>query len=434
MIDHSSLHGLNYIFDKRFTFRRIIWLVATVAALGILVEKVYESTMNYFSYPFITVHTRRYADELPLPAISFCNINDMRMSTLRGTLLDEAIRRKNHSLIADKSAEEIWNITKQAAHEIHDMILDCKFNGEPCSHRNFSEFYWKQGERCFTLNDGKSERGILSVHSAGRGSSLELTINIQHYDYYRDRSKAGIHLILHDQHETPVRIEGPRISPGFCTHVQLKEKKYINLPAPYATNCGEKKLTFFKAYSKNLCWLDSVTKHVEARCGCKDYFMPGSNIPVCGIAQLMNCTWPKWEEHDKEKTFVCPLPCKIYTYGHKLSRSAYPSDAHAHYLMGKFPVLREAHSKSGGVVRSAREFLQDTLIRLVIYYDDLSYELIQQKPSYGTLAWLGDVGGTLSLFVGAGVMTYFEFLDFLGMVIYTAFFEKIAEKETETKS
>ena len=424
LTENSTLHGFSNIFYKHHTFRRIFWLTITVAALGICAEKIYTSTVNYLRYPFITVKTRRYVKELPFPAISFCNINDMRMSTLRGSLIDEAIRLQNYSILANSDPAETWNLTKSSAHEIEDMILECTFNGQPCSHKNFSEFYWKQGERCFTFNDGKSELGVLALNNAGRRSSLELTINIQHYDYYRDRSKAGIHMILHDQEETPVRLEGPMISPGFSTHVQFKERKYINLPAPYKTNCGKKKLSFFNAYSKNLCWLDSVTKHVETSCGCKDYFMPGDHIPVCGIIELMSCTWPQWEKHDKDKAFHCPLPCEMITFGHTLTRAKYPSEAHAQYIMKKFPVLKEAHGNNTGKLRTQKEFLRDTLVRLVIYCDELSYELIQLKPSYDTLNWLGDVGGTVSLFVGAGVMTYFEFLDCLIMVLYSVFFEK----------
>ena len=432
MIENSSLHGLNYIFNRRFTVRRVFWFFVTVVAFGIAVQKVYESTVNYLSYPFITVRTRRYVDELAFPSVSFCNINDMRMSTLRGSLVDEAIKLQDPYILANDS-EANWKLTKKAAHLKEEMILQCSYNGIPCSHKNFSEFYWMQGERCYTFNDGKSGMDILKTRTPGRRGSLELTIDIQHYDYYRDRSKAGIHLILHDQDETPVRIEGPRISPGFSTHVQLKGQKYINLPAPYATRCGTKELTFFDAYSRNLCWLDSVTKHVEATCGCKDYFMPGDHIPVCGIAKFMNCTWPHWEHHNDVKAFDCPLPCEVYKYGHKLSRSTYPSKSHVRYLMEKFPVLRDAHENSTGRTRDAKEFLRDTLVRLVVYYDDLSYELIQQKPSYDTLVWLGDVGGTIGLFVGAGVMTYFEFIDCLMMVVHTLFFEKIDKQKSMSK-
>jgi len=32
---------------------------------------------------------------------------------------------------------------------------------------------------------------------------------------------------------------------------------------------------------------------------------------------------------------------------------------------------------------------RDNLLRVVIYYDDLSYERLEQQASYGTLVWLG---------------------------------------------
>ena len=427
MIDNSSLHGLNYICDERFTLRRIFWFVVTVSAFVISFEKVVICTKVYLKFPYVTLQTRLYAQELPFPAISFCNLNDMRMSMLRGSIIDQAVVNENAALIGNSSEAESWDLVKKSAHRITDMILRCKFNGEECSYKNFTQFYWKAGEKCFTFNDGKSERGVLKVKNSGRRSSLELTINLEHYEYYRDRSQAGIHLILHDQHETPVRLEGAMISPGFSTHVQIKQKLSKNLPSPYATRCGSKKLTFFKAYSKNLCWLDSLTKQVRKKCGCKDYFMPGKDIPVCRNATEMTCAWSEWEMHDKAKKYKknCPRPCEIYTYSHQISRALYPSRAHAQYLSENFPVLREAYKNDTSKTREEKEFLRDTLVKLVIYYDELSFELIKQEPSYDTQTWLGDVGGTIGLFVGAGAMTYFEFIDCIGMVIHTWLFEKL---------
>ena len=49
----------------------------------------------------------------------------------------------------------------------------------------------------------------------------------------------------------------------------------INLPYPYETNCGKLQLTYFKGYSKHLCWLEKLTETVITKCGCKDWFMPG---------------------------------------------------------------------------------------------------------------------------------------------------------------
>ena len=223
MIDSSSLHGLSYIFDKRHPIRRIVWLVITITAFVYAMQKVYESTVNYFSYPFNTVRMRQYVDEIKFPAVSFCNLNDMRMSILNGTQVDAAIL--DHSKSGNVTAEQYRNTTRSAQHLLEEMLIDCTFDGEKCSTTNFTTFNWMQGDRCFTFNSGKPGSRNFSVSGTGVKRSLILTINVQHYDYYRDVMYSGIHLILHGQEETPVRIRGPIISPGYVTYIQIEKKK-----------------------------------------------------------------------------------------------------------------------------------------------------------------------------------------------------------------
>lgn len=59
LIENSSLHGLSYIFDTRHSVRRVIWFIITVIAFGYSMHKVYQSTVNYFDYPFNTARMRR---------------------------------------------------------------------------------------------------------------------------------------------------------------------------------------------------------------------------------------------------------------------------------------------------------------------------------------------------------------------------------------
>jgi len=188
--------------------------------------KVYESTVNHFSYPFNTARMRQYVDEIEFPAVSFCNINDMRMSVLNGSKVDTAILTGQPGNV---TAEEYRNVTRSAAHDVKDMLVDCQFNGRKCNKNNFTEFNWKQGDRCFTFNSGKPGHPILRVKGTGIERSLSLTINVQHFDYYRDGMVAGIHLILHGQDETPVRIRGPMLSPGYTTYIQIEKKKVTKL-------------------------------------------------------------------------------------------------------------------------------------------------------------------------------------------------------------
>ena len=222
-VDSSSLHGLSYIFDKRHPIRRVVWFIITVAAFGYSMQKVYESTVNHFSYPFSTSRMRIYVDELQFPAVSFCNLNDLKLSILNGTKVDEAIL--NHTKMAQVPLEEWRNVTQGSKHGVEEMLISCKFNGQPCSVKNFTHFNWMQGDLCFTFNSGKPGHEILKVTGAGIERGLHLILDIQHYDYYRDRMNAGIHLILHGQDETPVRLRGPMIPPGFTSYIQIEKKK-----------------------------------------------------------------------------------------------------------------------------------------------------------------------------------------------------------------
>ena len=151
--------------------------------------------------------------------------------------------------------------------------------------------------------------------------------------------------------------------------------------------------------------------------------MPG-NISICNMTQALNCMWPNWEKFDKEKLYHCPLPCEIDSYhGHSMSRALFPSESYAYKLkedMQTLPHMKEVLSK----VTNVKQFMRDNTLRMIIFYEDLSYERQEQQPSYDTLVWLGDIGGQIGLFIGAGAMSYFEFIDCLALVIYTKFFQK----------
>ena len=57
----------------------------------------------------------------------------------------------------------------------------------------------------------------------GSGNSFELVINIEHYEYYNDRIDAGVRLIIHEQNETPVLIQGFTLPPGMTSYVAVKK-------------------------------------------------------------------------------------------------------------------------------------------------------------------------------------------------------------------
>ncbi|XP_060598499.1 acid-sensing ion channel 4-A-like [Ruditapes philippinarum] len=49
-------------------------------------------------------------------------------------------------------------------------------------------------------------------------------------------------------------------------------------------------------------------------------------------------------------------------------------------------------------------------LRVLIYYEDLNYELIEEEPLYEPVRFLSDIGGTMGLFLGASALTFVEIL------------------------
>ena len=67
--------------------------------------------------------TFRYVDSLVFPAISICNLNDMRLSSMQGTQIDRAIIAADMSLLQNISSEEFTRQIDSAKHKLSDMLV-----------------------------------------------------------------------------------------------------------------------------------------------------------------------------------------------------------------------------------------------------------------------------------------------------------------------
>ena len=56
-----------------------------------------------------------------------------------------------------------------------------------------------------------------------------------------------------------------------------------------------------------------------------------------------------------------------------------------------------------------------------IFYQELSYEEIQQNIAFEFLSLLGEIGGFLGLLLGASVLTVCELIDFITLTIVNKF-------------
>ena len=191
---------------------------------GLLIQKVFESTQHYLDYPFSTAKSVKYNQSLAFPAVSLCNLNDMRHSQMLGTKLHQAILRRDQNISAQLGGNEYKETIRQANHRLEDMLYECSIDGKKCSSKDFSQFYHKQGDKCFTFNSGTPGYKFFQINKIGTQHALELTINIEFWDYYDDAVQSGVHLILHGQEETPVTMQGVMVPPGYITYVEVKKQ------------------------------------------------------------------------------------------------------------------------------------------------------------------------------------------------------------------
>lgn len=233
-LEGCTLHGFHYCFSGNPPLRRLIWIVLLLGAFSLFFEKCSESITSYFQYPFTTTTLLMYNESLPFPAISLCNTNDARLSKMNGTIMDRYFRAESKmkgsnpndtNLHFQITGDLMKSTLDNAKHQLHEMIKECKWQDKtPCTWKNFSEFKTAEGDFCYTFNSG--ELGpMLRTSSVGAKSGLSLLIDIQHHDYYYDVKSAGFSVILHDQAETPVKMQGIYVSPGFATYMELKRQK-----------------------------------------------------------------------------------------------------------------------------------------------------------------------------------------------------------------
>lgn len=167
----TKVHGLRYVFapDKSKP-RRFLWLLAVCVCLALLFVWSWNRLLYLLSCPAVTKIYMAWTNNLTFPAVTLCNQNLLRVSGLTkvdlyhtGYWID--IMHANHSVNRQSVAilkhsqhrERLMrlldfsdyvppprsrlNTTEmigRLSHQLEDMLLECKFRGESCTHKNFT--------------------------------------------------------------------------------------------------------------------------------------------------------------------------------------------------------------------------------------------------------------------------------------------------------
>lgn len=161
----STLHGLRYVFPHRRSsaLRRVLWSLTLLACLGLLALEGAERVAHFLSYPHVASVGAVPATSLVFPAVTVCNLNAYRFTKLTRNdlyhagellalldvhlhvpepqlaephVLDFLGERANFSGFRPKPFS-MREFTERVGHDLHEMMLYCRYEGQECSHRDF---------------------------------------------------------------------------------------------------------------------------------------------------------------------------------------------------------------------------------------------------------------------------------------------------------
>ncbi|XP_015254446.1 PREDICTED: acid-sensing ion channel 1-like isoform X2 [Cyprinodon variegatus] len=459
-IRRTKVHGLKFIFcPTKSKPQQLIWTLAFFLCISLLCTWSWNRILYLMSYPVVTKIYMVWAHNMSFPAVTFCNKNVFRASSMTkddlyhsGYWMD--LMYHNHTVI-----KRSFNIIKEShkpallslldfqnytpppdyfvnttemmgrlGHQLEDMLLGCRFRGETCTYKNFSTvcrkrkivtarcgIYTRYG-KCYTFNSGLDGNPLLTTLKGGTGNGLEIMLDIQQDEYLpvwgetdETSYEAGIKVQIHSQDEPPFIDQlGFGVAPGFQTFVSCQQQLLQYLPQPWG-DCKSTPIEsdFFSTYSITACRIDCETRYLLENCNCRMVHMPGTST-VCTPEQYKDCADPALDflvEKDNDYC-VCQTPCNMTRYGKELSMVKIPSKASAKYLAKKF--------------NKTEQYIGENILVLDIFFEALNYEKIEQK-AYEIAGLLGDIGGQMGLFIGASVLTILEIFDYL----YEVFKDKV---------
>uniref|UniRef100_A0A8C5BHK1 Uncharacterized protein n=1 Tax=Gadus morhua TaxID=8049 RepID=A0A8C5BHK1_GADMO len=433
----STLHGISHMFTyERMCVKRSLWILFFLGSLGLLVLVCVDRVQFYFQYPHVTKLDEVSAPMMDFPAITFCNLNSFRFSRvtrndlyhagellalLNGRCVSAAAREAlaildfNHFLPPPRESQpSMRQLLDRLGHQLEEMLLYCRYQGELCGPRNFStvSIFTRYG-KCYTFNSGQDGRPLMVTMKGGMGNGLELMLDIQQDEYLpvwgetdETSFEAGIKVQIHTQDEPPFIDQlGFGVAPGFQTFVSCQEQRLTYLPPPWG-DCKASAMDsdFFNTYSLTACRIDCETRYLVENCNCRMVHMPG-DAPYCTPEQYKECADPALDflvERDNDYC-VCETPCNMTRYGKEMSFVKIPSKASAKYLAKKY--------------NKTEQYIADNILVLDIFFEALNYETIEQKKAYELAGLLGDIGGQMGLFIGASILTILELFDYLYEVI-----------------
>ncbi|XP_067408091.1 acid-sensing ion channel 5 [Emydura macquarii macquarii] len=420
----TSFHGVHNIVQTQSQIRKVLWLLVVIGSIIMVAWQIWNRFTNYFSWPTTTSVVVQYVENIDFPAVTFCNLNRFQThavanlsiifflwSIVSGVLHAFDTHNKFFQELTDflqgNQNFSIKEFTRNNGFYLNNStLLECDFFGKPCYPEDFEHVFTEYGN-CFTFNhmDLPARR---RVSVSGRG--LSLLFDIKQAQFTDDPAfgfiDAGITYVIHSPKEPP-RFDGLGLATpvGMHAHAAIRQHKTVLQEHPWGECNPNMRLQHHKIYSTYGCLQECKARHIQDRCGCLPFLLPG-NGTECDLLKFYNCVSPALYNIELmglctvgTHNSTCPVPCEETNYPTTVTYSSFASEK----------ALKTFSTR----LKKNPEYIRENLVYIDIKYHDLNYKMTRQQKTLSVSELLADVGGQLGLFCGASMITIIEIVEYV---------------------
>jgi hypothetical protein len=440
----------------KFNSLRFIWIVCFVASSGYCIYALTKSFQYYFSYSTTSQVTIERVSSMEFPTITLCNAN--RFKFFNSTDINNFIDFQNYVInniifplgettldaisYLDYETKLIFYTSKvplsqeyYLSYTLDEMLINCRFNNLICTSNDFEYFYSNSKGNCYKFNSGKYANGsnytIRQTSSPGRLNALSLELYVPPLSAYYDQvESSGIQVYVHNSSYLPlIDIEGVSLSTGFEVDMVLSQTFINKLASPYS-NCivnttstssfasflFQETIALLQEYNQKYCLQLCYQRFVVKTCSCFDVTVPtytNASTPPCNSTTFGICVYPAFDVfYNTDQSLVascfsdCPVECQAIYYDINLSYSDFPTPFYANLMY----TSQQISPNSKRQYASAAD-IKSKVLAVNVYYDDISYTVINENPAKTVDLLIADIGGLLVLCVGASFLSFIEIID-----------------------
>uniref|UniRef100_K7GH96 Bile acid-sensitive ion channel n=1 Tax=Pelodiscus sinensis TaxID=13735 RepID=K7GH96_PELSI len=420
----TSFHGVHNIVQTQSKIRKVLWILVVLGSITIAASQILNRFAYYFSWPTTTSIVVQYVENIEFPAVTFCNLNRFQTHAVANLkivfFLWSIVSGVLHAFYSNKFSQElndfllghqnfsIKEFTRNNGFYLNNStLLECDFFGQPCYPEDFEHVFTEYGN-CFTFNhmDLQARR---RVSVSGRG--LSLLFDIKQEQFTDDPAfgfiDAGITYVIHSPKEPP-HFDGLGLSTpvGMHAHAAISQLKTVNQEYPWGDCNPNLKLKYHKIYSTYGCLQECKARHIQERCGCLPFLLPGTSWDMLHLC-FYDSFFPEISDNIELKGLctvgthnsTCPAPCEETGYPTSVTYSSFASEKALKYLSTK--------------LKKSAEYIRENLVYIDIKYHDLNYKMTRQQKALSVAELLADIGGQLGLFCGASMITVIEIVEYI---------------------